>query len=83
MCVYHTQFVEYALSICCHMENGFIIILIVSINSPSPHVQEKKYNGKAEKANTKVCITGKMVLNPRKGEYNITSKADPYHDRQP
>ncbi len=49
MCVCHTQFMEYALNVCCHMENRFIIILIISINSPSAHVQEKS-NGKAQKA---------------------------------
>ena len=54
------------------MENRFIIILIISFNSPSPHVQDTKSNGKAEKANTKLCIIGKMALNPRKGEYITT-----------
>ena len=52
------QFVEYALNISCHMENRFIIILILSINSHSTHVQEKKYNGKAGKTNTKIVTNG-------------------------
>ena len=37
------------------MENRYIIIFNISINSTSPHVQEKS-NGKAGKANTKLCI---------------------------
>ena len=55
------------------MENRFILILVIFINSPSPHVKEKKLNGKAEKANTKPCIIAIMTFNPIKGEYNVTS----------
>ena len=54
------------------MENRLIIILIIPIISPSQHVQDKKYYGRAGKVNTKLCIIGQMALNPRKGEYKIT-----------
>ena len=53
------------------MENRVIKILIISIKSPSIHVQEKKSNGKPEKADTKLCIISPMAFNPRKGEYII------------
>ena len=53
------------------MGNGFIIILIISIILPSPHVQNKK-SSKAEKANTKLCIIASLAVNPRKDEYNLT-----------
>ena len=70
--VCHTQFVEYAINMCCHMEKRSIIISIISVISLSPHVQEKKSSGKAGKANIKLCIIAPMALNPEKGEYDIT-----------
>ena len=65
MSVCHTQFVEYALEIYFHMEDRFIIILIILIISPSQHVQHEKSNIRAEKTNTKLCIIGQMALNPK------------------
>ncbi len=72
ICVCHAQFVEYSLDVCFHMEDRLIIILIISIISPSQHVQDNKSNGRAEKANANLCIISQMALNPRKGEYHIT-----------
>ncbi len=72
MCVCHAEFVEYSLDVCFHMEDRLIIILIISIISPSQHVQDNKSNGRAQKANAKHCIISPMALNPRKDEYHIT-----------
>ncbi len=72
ICVCHAQFVEYPLDICFHMEDRLIIILIISIISPSQHVQDNKSNGRAEKANAKLYIIGQMALNPREGEHHIS-----------
>ena len=71
MCEYQIQIVEYPLNICFHMEDRFIIILIISDISSGQHVQDDKSNGRAEKANPKQCMIGRMALNPRKFEYNI------------
>ncbi len=70
--LYHTQFVEYALDVCCLIENRFIMIVIISISPPRSHVQQQKSNGNAEKATTKLYIITPVALNPRKTEHNIT-----------
>ena len=72
MCVCHTQFVEYVLDTCFHLEYRLIVILDISTISLRQHVQDKRSYGRAAKANTKLCIIGQMALNPRKGAYNIT-----------
>ena len=77
ICVCHAQFVKYPLDICFHVEDRLIIILIISIISPSQHVKDKKSDGRAEKANAKLCIIGQKAFNPRKGEYHITGIDQP------
>ena len=72
MCVCHTQFAEYVLDICFHMEDRLIIILPISVISPTQHVQDKRSNSRPEKANSKLCTIGPMTLSPRKGEHNIS-----------
>ena len=60
---------EYASNMCCHVENEFTMILIISIIPPNPCVEEKRCNGKAE-ANIILCIIAPMVPSPRIGEYD-------------
>ena len=72
MCVCHTQFVEYALDICCYREIRFIIISIISISSPSSHIcKRRSLMVKQKKANTKLCIIALRAVSSRKLEYII------------
>ena len=72
ICVFHAQFVEYPLNMCFHMEDRLIIILPISIISPSQHMLDNRSNGRADEAGAKLCIIGQMALTPRKSEYHIT-----------
>ncbi len=70
---------------CCHIENAFLIILIISFISPSVYAQDKTPNDKQKKTNNILYIIASISENvsiilvelsqPTSGQTNIKHMA--------